>query len=56
MVGALGYLVAKDQLNKKGETILYNSVKSAIEMIHIAQKGVETLSKGAINLPLKLYL
>ena len=40
-IGALGYLIARDQLDIKGETILYNSVKSALEMIHIAQKGVD---------------
>lgn len=40
-IGAIGYYVARTELNKKGETILYNSVKSAIDMIHIAQKGVE---------------
>lgn len=40
-IGVIGYIVSKDQLNEKGEVILENAVESAIQMIDLAQRGVE---------------
>ena len=37
-IGFLGYSIAKEQLNEKGETILKNSVKMALQMIDLANK------------------
>lgn len=45
--GFLGYSIAKEQLNEKGETILKNSVKMALQMIDLANREVEN---GTIEL------
>lgn len=47
-IGLLGYTTSKNQLNEKGEIILQNAVESAIQMIDLAQEGVE---KGLYTLP-----
>lgn len=47
-IGLLGYTISKRQLNEKGEIILENAVQSAIQMIDLAQQGVE---EGAFTLP-----
>ena len=46
-IGVIGYVVSKQQLNEKGETILQNGVDMAIQMIDLAQKDVE---KGKLSL------
>jgi methyl-accepting chemotaxis protein len=40
-IGLLGYTISKRQLNGKGEIILENAVEAAIQMIDLAQQGVE---------------
>lgn len=40
-IGIFGFFIARDQLDKKAETILKNSVESALQMIHVAQHSVE---------------
>lgn len=40
-IGLIGYNISKRQLNEKGEIILQNGVEMAIQMIDLAQKGVE---------------
>jgi methyl-accepting chemotaxis protein len=40
-IGFLGYTIAKQQLNEKGEIILQNAVESAIQMIDLAQQNVD---------------
>lgn len=47
-IGLLGYTISKRQLNGKGEIILENAVEAAIQMIDLAQQGVE---KGLYTLP-----
>ena len=47
-IGLFGYDISKRELNEKGEVILKNAVESAIQMIDIAQKGVE---EGLYTLP-----
>ncbi|MCQ4923068.1 methyl-accepting chemotaxis protein [Tissierella carlieri] len=47
-IGLLGYTISKRQLNEKGEIILENAVEAAIQMIDLAQQGVE---KGLYTLP-----
>ncbi|MDZ7835733.1 MAG: cache domain-containing protein [Alkalibacterium sp.] len=40
-IGYLGYSIAKDELDEKGETILQNAVKMSIQMIDLANREVE---------------
>ncbi|SFC39639.1 methyl-accepting chemotaxis sensory transducer with Cache sensor [Alkalibacterium subtropicum] len=40
-IGFLGYTIAKDQLNEKGETILQNAVEMSLQMIDLANQEVE---------------
>lgn len=47
-IGLLAYRISKNQLNEKGEIILGNAVEAAIQMIELAQKGVD---EGVYTLP-----
>jgi len=40
-IGYLGYSIAKDELDEKGETILQNAVEMSLQMIDLANKEVE---------------
>lgn len=57
-IGFLGYSIAREQLNEKGETILQNAVEMSVQMIDLANEEVEngTLSLEEAQENVKAYL
>lgn len=47
-IGALGFFISREQLNIQGRRVLQNGVETALQIIDLAQDGVE---KGIYTLP-----